>query len=316
MKRSQRLASSLVATLTAGAVLVGVAPAANAAEPHSQAARAAAVVEKATGTADLVPLKGRQGSTVTEEGAVTITAPERASGEVNIATPNAEMSLGIPATKNTVGVAAGSGTVVYTDAAPSTDFAVQPTADGAARTLVTLKDEQAPTSHDFLLHLPDQAKLIRDGDGYLIATERGQDTEILGAVDAPWAKDANGKAVPTRYTLVGNKLTQSIETNKDTAFPVVADPKVSLGWSIYLRFSKKEVKDMAKTPMYQFAAIATVMACAKIPNAVAAAGCGAALTTQAGSLRSQMQDASKANQCVEWKVSYVGVITNWKRYKC
>ncbi|MFH8606450.1 hypothetical protein ACH4D5_03020 [Streptomyces sp. NPDC018029] len=321
MKKSTRMArrmtGGLVAAVTAGAVLGATAPAAVAGEAPSAAARAAAVVEKATGTADLTALDGRRGSGRTDEGNVTVTAPAKADGDVLIDAPNADVSLGVTKTRGATGVAAGAGTVVYPDAAPSTDIAVQPTADGAARTLVTLKDRKAPTTHDFSLTLPEGARLMEDGEGgFLIARSHGEDTEVLGAIDAPWAKDADGEAVPTRYRLDGDKLTQTIDTDADTAFPVVADPKVSLGWSIYLRFSKKEVKDMAKTPMYHFAATATVMACAKIPNAVAAAGCGAALTAQASSLRGQMQDAAKANQCVEWKVSYVGVITNWKRYKC
>ncbi|MET8688906.1 hypothetical protein ABZV77_32320 [Streptomyces sp. NPDC004732] len=255
-----------------------------------RAARAAEVVEKATGTADLTKLDGRRGSGRTGEGKVTVTAPATADGDVLLDAPNADVSLGLPEAKGTEGVAAGAGTVVYPDAAPSTDIAVQPTSDGAARTLVTLKDRNAPTTHDFSLKLPEGTRLTEDGEnGFLITKSHGEgegeavgeDTEILGAVDAPWAKDANGNAVPTRYRLDGDKLTQTVDVTADTAFPVVADPKVSLGWSIYLRFSKKEVKDMAKTPMYHFAAVATVMACAKIPNAVAAAGCGAALTAQA-----------------------------------
>ncbi|MEU6825548.1 hypothetical protein ABZ921_33465 [Streptomyces atriruber] len=330
-QKTRRIAAGFVAAATAGAVLGTMAPAAAASAGEvpssSVAARAAEVVEKATGTADLTKLDGRSGSGHTGEGKVTVTAPETAAGDVRLDAPNADVSLGLPETKGTAGVAAGAGTVVYPDAAPSTDIAVQPTSDGAARTLVTLKDRNAPTTHDFSLKLPEGTRLTEDGEnGFLITKSHGEgagksggegeDTEILGAIDAPWAKDANGKAVPTRYRLDGDKLTQTVDVTADTAFPVVADPKVSLGWSIYLRFSKKEVKDMAKTSVYHFAAVATVMACAKIPNAVAAAGCGAALTAQAGSLRGQMQDAAKANQCVEWKVSYVGVITNWKRYKC
>ncbi|MEU5773563.1 hypothetical protein ABZ819_09750 [Streptomyces venezuelae] len=317
-KATRRVTGGFVATVTAGAVLGTMAPAAVADEvPSPSAARAAQVVEKATGVADLTKLDGRRGSGQTDEGKVTVTAPATADGDVLLDAPNADVALGLPETKGIAGVAAGAGTVVYPDAAPSTDIAVQPTTDGAARTLVTLKDAKAPTKHEFEVKLPEGAALTEDGEnGFLITKAHGERTEVLGAIDAPWAKDANGKPVATSYHLSGDKLTQTIDATADTAFPVVADPKVSLGWSIYLRFSKKEVKDMAKTPMYHFAATATVMACAKIPNAVAAAGCGAALTAQASSLRGQMQDAAKANQCVEWKVSYVGVITNWKRYKC
>ncbi|MFI8460021.1 hypothetical protein [Kitasatospora sp. NPDC085464] len=36
--------------------------------------------------------------------------------------------------------------------------------------------------------------------------------------DAPWAKDATGKSLNTRYRLEGNTLVQSVDTDKSTAF--------------------------------------------------------------------------------------------------
>ncbi|HHT7068150.1 hypothetical protein [Bacillus thuringiensis] len=39
-----------------------------------------------------------------------------------------------------------------------------------------------------------------------------------------WAKDANGKPVATHYKVDGNKLIQVVEFDKNTAFPVIADP--------------------------------------------------------------------------------------------
>lgn len=49
-------------------------------------------------------------------------------------------------------------------------------------------------------------------------------------IAAPWAVDANGRRVPTHYTLDGDTLVQSVEVTAETAFPVVADP--SLLWWI------------------------------------------------------------------------------------
>ena len=46
----------------------------------------------------------------------------------------------------------------------------------------------------------------------------------LGGIATPWAKDANGKSVPTSYSIDGNKLTQHVSFDSTTAFPVVADP--------------------------------------------------------------------------------------------
>jgi hypothetical protein len=45
---------------------------------------------------------------------------------------------------------------------------------------------------------------------------------VAGLV-APWAVDANGHNLPTHFTLSGNSLTQYVEFNENTAFPVIAD---------------------------------------------------------------------------------------------
>lgn len=45
------------------------------------------------------------------------------------------------------------------------------------------------------------------------------------------AVDANGAAVPTRYEIDGTTLTQVVETDARTAYPVVADP--SCWWWVW-----------------------------------------------------------------------------------
>lgn len=50
------------------------------------------------------------------------------------------------------------------------------------------------------------------------------EVEQIAEIEAPWAVDADGQAVPTQYILHGNELIQIVDTSPDTAFPVVADP--------------------------------------------------------------------------------------------
>jgi len=47
---------------------------------------------------------------------------------------------------------------------------------------------------------------------------------VITGFEAPWAKDANGAAVTTRYRLEGNTLVQVVDFDQNTAFPVLADP--------------------------------------------------------------------------------------------
>ncbi|PQZ86432.1 hypothetical protein CQ018_18925 [Arthrobacter sp. MYb227] len=53
----------------------------------------------------------------------------------------------------------------------------------------------------------------------------------IALIETPWAVDAEGEHLKTRFVLNGNGLTQIIETNEQTAFPVTADP--SLAWWLW-----------------------------------------------------------------------------------
>ncbi|KHK99140.1 hypothetical protein LK09_03775 [Microbacterium mangrovi] len=54
-------------------------------------------------------------------------------------------------------------------------------------------------------------------------------TKRIATLAAPWAVDANGKSVDTHYVINGNAVSQVIDANSNTAFPVTADPSV-LWW--------------------------------------------------------------------------------------
>ncbi|MEV6758986.1 hypothetical protein [Streptomyces sp. NPDC051214] len=242
---------------TVGAALFASAIPANAATtaPRSDgAARAAAVVESATGTADIATSTAAPGTpakavTAAAGAALTVTAPEKANGALHAADDSGStFGLTLPGAKDVAGVKAGAGTVIYPDAAPATDIAVQPTKEGGARTLVTLKDDKASETHRFRLDIPQDASITEDGQGgYEITREAGEGVHVpVATIDAPWAKDANGKSVPTSYELDGNDLIQTVETTENTAFPVVADPKMT--WGIVTGtayFNKKETRAIA-----------------------------------------------------------------------
>ncbi len=56
------------------------------------------------------------------------------------------------------------------------------------------------------------------------ATTTTIESQEVATIGAAWAVDANGAAVPTRYEIDGTTLTQVVETDATTAYPVVADP--------------------------------------------------------------------------------------------
>ncbi|RXS81884.1 hypothetical protein EST92_15355 [Streptomyces sp. TM32] len=323
-RKSSRLTAATVAVTAAAALLASAIPAnAQTGTSWRNAEHAAAVVEKATGTADVASSAAAPGApltrTVTTSGgrAVTVTAPDTATGTLKAATDTgASLGLTLPGAKDVEGVKAGVGTVVYPDAAPRTDVAVQSTTDGGARTLVTLKDAKAPTSQRFKLDLPAGVKAVGNGEGgydLIRQTQGGEPVLVVGSIDAPWAKDANGKKVSTAYRLDGNSLIQTIETNETTAFPVVADPTVSYGWNVYYRFSKAEVKKYASKVKYAAGGAAL---CGFLGVPAAAVACGVIAGGTLSHFQGVWSSAATYNKCVEVKIGYTGIYGGAKNYKC
>ncbi|MEG3627001.1 DUF4258 domain-containing protein [Streptomyces poriticola] len=226
-RRRRTMARILVAGCTAGSVLMTAALAqADTRTPSAdRVAQAVDTVERVTGTADLVAgTTLGDGATRAEvpadAHAARIIVPATASGSVESAYGDDVVRLGLPGATDAPAAAGANGTVVYADADDDFDLAVQPNRDGV-RTLITLRDADAPTEYRFPLDLPADAGTEQLEDGSILVSRGG---EYLGTFDAPWAKDANGAAVPTDFRIEGGALVQTVRTGPDTAYPVVADP--------------------------------------------------------------------------------------------
>jgi hypothetical protein len=117
---------------------------------------------------------------------------------------------------------------------------VQPLASGAIRTSVTIAGPGSPNQFRFPVSLDSGSSLQLRDDGsvtvssevsYLDETGDATTRTLVTSTIAPaWAVDADGKAVPTRYSLEGDTLVQHVDLTATTAFPVVADPFWSTRW--------------------------------------------------------------------------------------
>ena len=138
---------------------------------------------------------------------------------------------------------------VYADVNAGTDLVTQ-SVEGANRQLLVLEDD-APMQHRFRIStdIPAELRLNDEGGVHVIArgvaVEEDLPEEIsrldidLGAlepgevelayIEAPWALDAQGNAVPTSYEVRGMTLVQTVE-HQGAAYPVVADPSFSCGF--------------------------------------------------------------------------------------
>lgn len=87
--------------------------------------------------------------------------------------------------------------------------------------LVVIDNHEAPTEYRFENAVPDghTAKAHPDGSVSFVDIDGNES----GGIAAPWALDANGEEVPTRYILDGTTLIQIVD-HEGAAYPVVADP--------------------------------------------------------------------------------------------
>jgi hypothetical protein len=163
--------------------------------------------------------------------------------------------------------------VVAFDQEDGSHAAVAAKVDGSLQLLSVISEKAAPTRFSYGLSTDEPLELNLLADGSVAAyNEAG--VPIL-AVAAPWATDANGNAVVTRFEVVGQELTQVVDHNiAGVAYPVVADPKLTWYWWGYItKFSKSETKQIANASTN---AGALAILCGLIASAPGAVACGIA----------------------------------------
>jgi hypothetical protein len=146
-----------------------------------------------------------------------------------VLTAGERLAIGLPnAATSGRGALSADGTVVYPSVASHSAEEVQAVADGGFRVLVTLESAAAPREYRFALGLPEGASARLAADESIVITDRSG--RVVGAFDPPWARDAHGEPVPTRYRLAGNVLIQSVMPASRSVYPIVADPSGWWGW--------------------------------------------------------------------------------------
>lgn len=140
---------------------------------------------------------------------------EKDSGSLVIESSNGQ-TLGLDSNEIATVDAAGSLNVNY---------AVTVSDAGNVRVHSLIGDRSA--SEEFSYSFPGVDSIILDsetGVAFLFAYVEGE-PELVGGVDAPWARDANGAEVPTHFEVEGNVLTQVVEHKSgEFAYPITADP--------------------------------------------------------------------------------------------
>lgn len=161
----------------------------------------------------------------TDDGAV-VTIPTSGDGTVDINAPGmALLSLGLPSVDTKSAEVAADGTVVYASAdATSAGMAVEVLDEGTVSIQTVIGSASGRHSFTYTLATDTVPMLRADGGVDLVVSVSDGAQVVVGAVETPWAVDANGAPVNTRYVVSGSTFTQIVEPGPATVYPVVADP--------------------------------------------------------------------------------------------
>ncbi|MTB88438.1 hypothetical protein H9L21_01060 [Aeromicrobium senzhongii] len=159
----------------------------------------------------------------------TLSAPSTADGEINAPTPTGgSVGIGLPLSNASIADTTQAGSAIYLDARDEVDLTVQAVdvadlkaIESAVRAIITIHDAQAPTTYAFPLDLPRGAKIAKQADGGVQV--RNATGGVIGIVTTPWAVDASGRELPTRFEVRGSKLIQHVD-HGGAKYPVLADP--------------------------------------------------------------------------------------------
>lgn len=123
------------------------------------------------------------------------------------------------------------------------DYAAQPTKLGPQGFSVLTQKDQTPS---WELSLPSRVEptVTKSGEVSFHKKVEGGNLELGVKVARPWAVNATGKRLPTHYEIKDGELVQRVDTS-DAQGPIVADPRLTYGWGVYLNLFGTEIKTYA-----------------------------------------------------------------------
>ncbi|GAA2448885.1 DUF2599 domain-containing protein [Agromyces soli] len=85
-----------------------------------------------------------------------------------------------------------------------------------------IQGTESPHRYEYSLSIPAGGLISLDPAGSI--TILNGDGDYIAGVARPWAVDAQGNAIATRYEVRGTSLTQVVDHSADAEYPIVADP--------------------------------------------------------------------------------------------
>lgn len=223
--------SALIAGVAVGAlVLAGAVPAVASSSDADPDAVASAVAEAAPTELRALPVESigdALSASFTEGGGVELSIAAADGISFAAADGQSGATISLPgAARLGDAVVSEDGTVTYPGDAqvPSVNVSA---AEDATRISTVITDASQTEAFDYDFGAGATVEIQDDGSALVLSNETREEgvEAIIAAIDAPWAVDASGASVETRYVASGSVLTQVVE-HRDAAasYPVVADP--------------------------------------------------------------------------------------------
>lgn len=153
-----------------------------------------------------------------------------------------QVSVSLPGAQGSARLAS-DGTVVYT-LSSGEDLAVQAMADGGIRAHAIVGGPDS--THSFRFDFgPSVTASLTDAGAVELRRYFGDTIESIGRLEPPWARDANGSAVPTRFSVSGGVVTQDVLASPGNRYPIVADPFWIPVLAVMARFGAHVLQRMA-----------------------------------------------------------------------
>lgn len=257
---------------------------------------------------------------VTEAGSVDVLIPSDPGDGIELSSPGLDdLTISLPFADQAELV--GDATAAVYDNGNSSSTVPLVKDDGSVQVITTIADGSAPTTYAYLLGGAEGSTLRLTSDGGAEMVD--EDGIVTVTVDAPWAVDANGATVATRYEINDDALVQVVEHDvRNTAYPVVADPKISMGWWYYLHFNRAETKTVSEMSGGA-AAVTTLCTVAATPLSLpVAAALGASCGLQSFSIvyMAKLAQNSSPKKCLalRWRPLSGGIVyaTTYKDSRC
>lgn len=190
--------------------------------------------------------------------------------------------------------------------APARGLRTWAQADGVGLRLVAVLP-QGRTDGVFENVIPEDWTMAAATDGTLEI--KNEDGVRQGQVERPWAADAKGHFLKTRFVVEGRSLRQVVET-EGAAFPIVMDPWVAAGWwyytpVYYVEMSWSEtwqLKNFMDTNSSQIPGLL----CGFIPTATAKITCGAIYLLVKDDVKSTVNAAIRLKKCYKARIPATG----------